>query len=116
MKKNQSKSVARIAQTKGTRDIFGRLLFLSFKENLDIKTIFKYPLLPEPVCFTLPDGSIRESPKNKVFHFLKKDINSSPPDSVSTAIVDGMYMLRCLIAKCTTYAIAGLILKKCIIL
>ena len=115
LKKNQSKSVARIAQTKGTRDIFGRLLFLSFKENFDIKTIFKYPLLPEPVCFAHPDGSIRKSPKNKLLHFLKKDINSFPPDSVSTAIVGGMYMLRCLIATSTTYqALAGQILKECL--
>lgn len=86
-KKNISKKAAAIAQTKGTRDMFGRLLFLSIQRQINIKSVFQYPLLPEPVCFAHPDGFIRDSPKSKVFHFLKTKVTSTPPTTVKTVIV-----------------------------
>ena len=73
-RKNTSKKTAAIAQTKGTRDMLGRLLFLSIQRQIDIMTVFQYPLLPEPDCFVHPDSSIRNSPKSKVFHFLKTKV------------------------------------------
>ena len=81
-RKNTSKKAAAIAQTKGTRDMFGRLLFLSIQRQIDIRSVFQYPLLPEQVCFARPDGSIRNSPKSKVFHFLKTKVTSTPPTTV----------------------------------
>ena len=111
-RKNTSKKAAAIAQTKGTRDMFGRLLFLSIQRQIDIRSVFQYPLLPEPVCFAHPDGSIRNSPKSKVFHFLKTKVTSTPPTPVKTVIVNGMFLLRASIGKCATYqALARRILQ-----
>ena len=70
-KRNKSTQASKIQQTKVTRDIFGRLLFLLITEKIDVKRIFAYPLVPEPPCFCHPDGSLRESPKSKVFQYLK---------------------------------------------
>ena len=47
-----------------------------------------------------------------MFHFLKANVNSAPPTTVNTAIVDGMFMLRACIVKCSTYqALAKRILQ-----
>ena len=104
-RKNTSKKAAAIAQTKGTCDTFGRLLFLSIQRQIDIRSVFQHPLLPEPVCFAHPDGSIRNCPKSKVFHFLKTEVTSTPPTTVKTVIVDGMFLLRACIGKCATYQV-----------
>ena len=104
-RKNTSKKASAIAQTKGTRDMFGRLLFLSIQRQIDIRSVFQYPLLPEQVCFARPDGSIRNSPKSKVFHFLRTKVTSTPPTPVKTVIVDGMFLLRACIGKCATYQV-----------
>ena len=102
-KKNKSTAAEVIAQTKGTRDVFGRLLFLSVKHRLDIKSVFAYPLLTEPVCFAHPDGSVRDSPKSKMYHFLKSGVKSTAPEVVDNIIIDGMFLVRTLLVKSTTY-------------
>ena len=102
-KRNKSKKAQQIAQTKGTRDMLGRLLFLSVKMDIDISKVFCYPLLPEPPCFAHPDGSLRESPKSKVFEHLTKDRNCELPASKTTFVGDGMFVLRSEISNCSTY-------------
>ena len=74
MKKNKSKEIAEIANIKGTRDIFGQLLYLSVRKNIDLNIVFQYPPLPEPPCFLHPNGSLRETKKSPVIHFLEKII------------------------------------------
>ena len=73
-KKNKSSKAATILQAKGTRDMFGRLLFLSVKREIDRNKVFQFPLLPEPPCIAHPDGSLRDSPKSKVYHMLRNSI------------------------------------------
>ena len=85
--------------------MFGRLLFLSIQRQIDIRSVFQYPLLPEPVCFAHPDGFICNSPKSKVFHYLKIKVTSTPPTTVKTDIVDSMFLLRACIGKCATYQV-----------
>ena len=41
-KKNKSPQATKIQQAKRTRDIFGRLLFLAIKKQIDVKGIFAY--------------------------------------------------------------------------
>ena len=91
-KKNKSSKVVAIQQAKGTRDMFGRLLFLSMKREIDMNKIFQFPLLPEPPCYAHPDGSLRDSPKSKIYHMLKDSIQSASPPNVNTAIADGMFL------------------------
>ena len=90
LKKNKSKQVAEIANIKGFNDMFGCLLYLSVRKNIDLNIVFQYPLLPEPPCFINPDGSLRESKKSSVIHFLKEKIDYSSPSNVNTVIADGI--------------------------
>ena len=41
IKSNKSKQAQKLAEAKGTRDIFGRLLFLSFQQKIDVSTVFQ---------------------------------------------------------------------------
>ena len=42
MKRNKSAAVQAIAQVKGTRDLFGRLLSISISAKLDVQMLFQY--------------------------------------------------------------------------
>ena len=101
--KNKSAKADEIATVKGTRDMYGRLLFLAAQNQLDLALVFSYPLLPEPLCLAHPDGSLRTSPKSKVFHHLKKDVSSGIPDPVRVFIADGLFLVHSLIQRCPTY-------------
>ena len=50
--KNKSKKVVELQVTKGTRDLFGRLLYLSVTNGMDLESVFSVPIPPEPACFT----------------------------------------------------------------
>ena len=93
-RKNKSKKVAELQVTKGTGDLFGRLLYLSATNGIDLESVFSFPILPEPACFTYPDGTIRQNDNSTVFHHLTKDFQSNPPDTIETAIADGMFILN----------------------
>ena len=58
--------------------------------------------MPEPPWFCHPDVSLRDSPKSKVFHYLKGLLQSDSPPNVETMIADGMFLMR-LIRRCRTY-------------
>ena len=53
-KKNKFPQASKIQQAKGTRDMFGRLLFLAITKQIDVKGIFAYPL-----CQSLRDFATR---------------------------------------------------------
>ena len=74
--------------------MFGRLLYLSAANGIDLESVFSFPILPAPACFTYPDGIIRQNDKSTVFHHLTKDFQSNPPDTIETAITDGMFILN----------------------
>ena len=93
-RKNKSKKVAELQVTKGTRDLFGRLLYLSATNGIDLESVFPFPILPEPACFTYPDGTITQNDKSTVFHHQTKDFQSNPRDTVEIAIADGMFILN----------------------
>ena len=93
-KKSKSNQVAIISNVKGTRDLFGRLLYLAFRLLVDLNIVFQYALLPEPPRFTHPNGSLRESKKSTVFHFLKHKVKTESPSDVHTFIADEMFIVR----------------------
>ena len=101
-KKNKSTQVLKIQQAKGTRDVFGRLLFLAVTKQIDVKRISAYPLEPEPPCFCDTDGSLRDSPKSKVLQYLKGLMQSDSSPNVETVIADGMFLITS-IRRCGTY-------------
>ena len=113
-KSNKSRKVAEIVTLKGTRDLFGRLLFLTVTHQIDIKKLFEYPLVPEPPCFCHPDGSMYQSEKATVLDFLVKNHDTATPNPVRTVIVDGMFLIKSTINQCcpTFSAFARTMLMK----
>ena len=103
--KNKSAKVGKIAQAKGTRDLYGRLLYLSVQMQFDLHHVLSFPILPEPPCFALPDGTIRGYPKSKVFHSLKAGLKSTPPEKICVFIADGMFLVHALIGTSPTYGV-----------
>ena len=92
--KNKSTKAGEVVSAKGTRDLFGRLLYLCVTHNIDLSKVLEYPLLPEPPCFTHPDGTIRSGNKSAVLHLLKAKVKTIPPKKVDVAIIDGMFILK----------------------
>ena len=88
------KKIAELQVTKGTRDLFGRLLYLSATNGIDLESTFSFPILPEAACFAYPGRTIRQNDKSTVFHHLVKDFQPNPPDTIETTVADGMLILN----------------------
>ena len=58
--------------------------------------------MPEPPCFCHPDGSLRDSPKSKIFQYFKGLVQLDSPPNVETMIADGMFFIKS-IRRCHTY-------------
>ena len=74
--------------------MFGKLLYLSVRKNIDLNIIFQYLLLPQPPCFVHPDGLMRENKKLSVIHFLNEKIDYKSLSNVNTIIAGRMFVVR----------------------
>ena len=74
--------------------MFGKLLYLSVRKNIDLNIIFQYLLLPQPPCFVHPHGSMRENKKLSVIHFLNEKIDYKSLSNVNTIIAGRMFVVR----------------------
>ena len=110
--KTSIKSNSKIVELQGTKDLFGRLLYLSSQNNIDLARVFTYPLTPVPLSLAHVDGSINKTDKAKLLHKLENTIRSTgPEDPVDVTLVDGMFLLHTLQNLPTTYGeVASVIL------
>ena len=107
VKKNKSKKANEIAQLKGTRDLFARLLYLAIAEKgLCEEIIITFPLAHKPAEFVHPDGTIRTTTKSSVTDL--SDLVKIGPKKVDNVIIDGMFLLRNLTVP-LPHALRGLV-------
>ena len=93
VKKNKSKKANKIAQLKGTRDLFACLLYLAIAEKgLCKEMVVTFPLRHEPAEFSHPDGTIRTTTKSSVSDLF--DMMKIGPKKVDSVIINGMFLLR----------------------
>ena len=92
LKKN--KEAVELQVIKGTRDLFGKLLFCSETNSIDLGTVFSFLILPEPACFAYPDGTIRQNDKSAVFHHVNENFYSNQSVTIETAIGDGIFVFE----------------------
>ena len=104
LKKNKSKQALKLAEAKGTQDLFGRLLFLSFQQKIDVSTVCQYPIVPEPHCFTYPNGALRDNPKSNACKILKGMVNTEAPQNSNTVNADGTFLIQSTL-RCLYYSI-----------
>ena len=60
--------------------------------------------MPEPPCFTHPDGALRDNPKSNVYKILKGMVNTEVPQNSNTVISDGMFPIQST-SHCLNYSI-----------
>ena len=84
----------KVVELQGTRDLFGRLLFLSTLEKIDLEKVFQYPLTPVPLSLCHLDGSLNKTDKAKMMHKLEGKVNSDPPQQIDVTVVDAMFLLH----------------------
>ncbi len=56
-KGNRSRAAAKVVEVRGTRDLFGCLLYLASKSQIGLEAVFSYPLTPTPQSLSHLDGN-----------------------------------------------------------
>ena len=84
----------KIMEIQGTRDLFGRLLYLSTQENIDLATVFQHPLTPVPLALAHLDGSLNKTDKAQLLRRLEKMCESANPERTDVIIVDAAFFLH----------------------
>ena len=95
-KKNKSQVAGKIEQKNGTRDLFGSLLYVVAKKQIDLGVALSYPLTPHPPCMSHPDGSMRKTDKSTMMHIIERKVTSLPLNQIKNDVVNGMFILRTL--------------------
>ena len=60
--------------------------------------------MPEPHCFTYPNGALRDNPKSDACKILKGIVNTEAPQNSSTVNADGMFLIQSPL-RCLNYCI-----------
>ncbi|KAG7161672.1 hypothetical protein Hamer_G030971 [Homarus americanus] len=103
----------KIKELQGTRDLFGRLLYLAASNNMDLALVFRYPHTPVPLTIAQVDGSVNKTDKSKLMHKLEERVKSSKPVSRDACAIDAMFLIRTLVNVPATFGeIAKLVLTR----
>lgn len=102
----------KLVEFKNTRDLFGRLLYISTQNKVDMSKVLSYPLLELPMSLSHVDGSLTKTDKSKLMSKLESISESTPPETVDVVIVDAMFYMHILQEIPDTYGeVAERILK-----
>lgn len=113
VKKSITAKDQKVIELQGTRDLFGRLLYISTMEQIDIEKVFKYPLTPVPLALAHVDGSINKTDKAKLLHKLEGMVEHDKPSAIDVTLVDAMFLLHALVNLPASFGeIAELILRR----
>ncbi|MCG7875152.1 MAG: hypothetical protein N0C90_02335 [Candidatus Thiodiazotropha endolucinida] len=104
----------KIKELQGTRDLFGRLLYLSTVKDIDLKLVLVYPLTPVPMTLAHVDGTKITTDKSKLFAKLEARIHSDAPRSVDVCIMDGMFLIQSLVALPPTFGGVAKLIMSCL--
>ena len=83
---------------KNTRDLFGRLLYISSQKKVDILQVLTYPLVEVPLSLAHIDGSLTKTDKSQLMKKLEATIESECPSNnqADVTLVDAMFHLHIL--------------------
>ncbi|KAG5867138.1 hypothetical protein JTB14_011345 [Gonioctena quinquepunctata] len=79
------------------RDLFGRLLALSFDTSLDLEKVLCFPITPMLLSLCHIDGSLNKTAKSVLIQQVED--MEQPPSQIDLVIVDGLFF-SILLKKC----------------
>ena len=86
--KSQMPANSKVQAMHGTRDLSGRLLFISTTE----KIVLEYPLTPVPLSLSHDDGSMNTTDKSKLMHEIESYLEySAAPTDVDVCNISSTY-------------------------
>ena len=103
----------KVVELQGTRDLFGRLLYLSTMEKIDMEMVFKYPLTPVPLSLANLNGTMNHTDKAKLLHKLEERIESDEPRAIDITVVDASFFMHTIQSAPQSYGkLAELLLQR----
>lgn len=94
-KKKAFNNNGRSSILKADRSLFGRIIVISQRRNLQMSEVLSHPLGPLPWALASPDGQLRKTNKSTLATLLQKDIatlNGVPKNCA--VIIDGMALVQ----------------------
>ena len=94
---------------KAQRNIFGQLLMLTMKRNIDLQKVISFPLSPVPFALGTPDGLPMKTDKSVLLHMMDDSTcwaerNKEHYDNLNKCvIIDGNALLHALSPNCETF-------------
>jgi len=86
-----------VIELRGTRDLFGRLLYISSEKKVDLLKVFCYPLIPIPLSIGHIDGnSTRQIKASLIKKVENMCVGPLPPPVPDVVLVDATFMLHTL--------------------
>lgn len=93
--KNRRARNNKVAALIGTRNLFGRLLVLATKKQLDMQHVLQYPLTPVPLTMASPDEVMAKTDKSALFGILEARVKDhGKPTAIDAYIIDGQFLLH----------------------
>ena len=86
----------KILELQGTRDLFGRLLYLATSTETDLRKVFQYPLTPVPLSLSNVNGAMNKTDKAALMKKLEKRVVTEDPSNCDACVVDGMFLVQSL--------------------
>lgn len=77
------------------RDLFGRMLSISFNHKVHIEKVLTFPFTPIPRCMCHADGTMGKTDKSQLLQIFEKYFgdNNSHPLISDILVIDGFFML-----------------------
>lgn len=86
----------KILELQGTRDLFGRLLYLATNTEIYLHKVFRYSLTPVPLALAHVNGAMNKTDKSALMKKLEKQVNTEEPMTCDAHVIDGMFLIQSL--------------------
>ena len=83
---------AKLVVLKTTTDLLGPLVYRAFTQEIDLASVFEYPLTPLPLSLAAIDGSMNKTSKSALTNHLNDLVSHGVPDEID--VVENKLFLR----------------------
>ena len=76
------------------RDLFARILYISFQRKVDMAQVLKYPLTPVPLSLSYADGTMLSTAIPAFLTYFETKGAMTTPDENDVQIIDAAFFLH----------------------